>query len=297
MHLGTGAITPECAAITLGAAAIGLGAATVAIRRQAPSREKLALAAGLGALVFAAQAINVPVLPGTSAHLVGGVLLAWVLGPGLGAWTMAIILAVQALVLGDGGLSSLGANVLNMALLPAGFVVACRSCNLAEGRWSYAACAAAAVLSVPLAALLIVGQTALFRSGGELAGWQEFAVRMMATHLWIGLAEGGLTLAAVGALAWIGTPQRAFPTAGACIAAALAIATVAFPWSSSLPDGYEASAEAAGLSAWLADSSGALLSLTSTLGDQGSLPAATLLVGLLIAAVSTLIAPRKALAA
>lgn len=294
MHLGTGAITPECAAITLGAAAIGLGAATVAIRRQPLSRQKLALAVGLGSLVFAAQAINVPVLPGTSAHLVGGILLAWVLGPGFGAWTMAIVLAVQALVLGDGGLASLGANVLNMALVPAGCVAACRSLQLAEGRWSYAACAAVAVLSVPLAALFIVGQTALFRSGAELVGWQEFATRMIATHIWIGLAEGGLTLAAVGAFAWVGTPQRAFPTAGACLAMALAIVVAAFPWSSSLPDGYEAAVQAAGLSAWLAEGSGALLSLSS-LGDQGSLLAATLLVSLPIAALATLIAPRQSM--
>ena len=241
MHLGNGAITPECAAITLGAAAIGLGAATVAIRRQPVSRQKLALAVGLGSLVFAAQAINVPVLPGTSAHLVGGVLLAWVLGPGLGAWTMAIILAVQALVLGDGGLAALGANVLNMALLPAGSVAVCRQLSLTESRWSYAACAAAAALSVPLAALLIVGQTALFRASTELVGWPEFATQMIATHLWIGLAEGGLTLAAVGAFAWVGTPQRAFSTESertpqrafaaeaACLALAVAFAVCRLP--------------------------------------------------------------------
>src|SRR5207253_6220098 len=72
--------------------------------------------------VFAAQSINVPIAPGTSAHLVGGVLLAWVLGPGLGVWTMAMVLAAQALLLGDGGIASLGANVLNMAILPAGIV-------------------------------------------------------------------------------------------------------------------------------------------------------------------------------
>jgi len=203
MHLGNGAITPECAAITLGAAALGLGAAAASLRREPLSRQKLALAAGLGALVFAAQAINVPVLPGSSAHLVGGVLLAWVLGPGLGALTMAIILVVQAVVLGDGGMAALGANVLNMALLPAGCVAVGRL-KAAEDRWSYAACGVAAAVSVPLAAALIVVQTALFRSGAELIGWQEFAARMIATHAWIGLTEGGLTLSAVAGLAWFG---------------------------------------------------------------------------------------------
>src|SRR5262245_31580238 len=137
MHLGNGAITPECVAITMGAAALGLGACTLAIRSDPMSRQKLTLAAGLGALVFAAQAINAPVLPGISAHLVGGVLLAWVLGPGLGALTLAVVLAVQAQVLGDGGLAALGANVVNMALLPAACVAVARRQVATGGNWSY----------------------------------------------------------------------------------------------------------------------------------------------------------------
>jgi cobalt/nickel transport system permease protein len=248
MHLGNDAITPECVALTLGAAGIGLSAAAVSMRREPMTGQKLALAAGLGALVFAAQAINVPVLPGTSAHLVGGVLLAWALGPSLGAWIMAIILAVQALVLGDGGLAALGANVLNMAILPAGTVAIGRQMKLMEGRWGYAFAALAAAASVPLAALLIVGETALFRSNADLAGWQTFAAWMIGTHLWIGLAEGGLTLALVVALDRASQPDSAASWRSATIAAmAAALLALASPFSSALPDGYEASAQAAGL--------------------------------------------------
>ncbi len=248
MHLGNDAITPECVALTMGAAGIGLGAAAVSMRREPLSWQKLALAAGLGSLVFAAQAINVPVLPGTSAHLVGGALLAWALGPSLGAWTMAIILAVQALVLGDGGLAALGANVLNMALLPAGAVTICRRMQASEGRWSYVTAALIAAASVPLAAILIVGETALFRSVGELAGWEEFAARMVGTHLWIGLAEGGLTLAMLAALAWLSQSSPA-PSWKPAISAAVAamVLALATPFSSAWPDGYEATAQAAGL--------------------------------------------------
>jgi cobalt/nickel transport system permease protein len=259
------------------------------------SRHKLALAAGLGALVFAAQAVDAPVLPGTSAHLVGGVLLAWVLGPALGAWTMAIVLVVQALLLGDGAMATLGANVLNMALLPAGCVAVGRQLKVAEGRWSYAACSVAAAVSVPLAAVLIVGQTALFRGGAELIGWQEFAARMIATHAWIGLAEGGLTLALVAAIASL--PQASWKPAIASSLAALALATFVFPWSSALPDGYEAAAEASGLGAWLTASSGTLVSLSSTLGEQGSLFAGLLLVGVLIAGLASSVSPRRISAA
>lgn len=257
MHLGNDAIAPECVALTMSAAGIGLGAAAIRLRREGVSRHKLALAAGLGAMVFAAQAINVPVLPGTSAHLVGGVLLACALGPSLGAWTMALILTGQALVLGDGGLAALGANVLNMALLPAGAVAVCRYMRATEGRRSYSTAALVAAASVPLAALLIVGETALFRSGAELAGWQEFAVRMIGTHLWIGVAEGSLTLAMVAALAWMAQPGQRIAWRPAIAAGCLAVALACLvPWSSELPDGYESAAKDSGLERLLDDNSG-----------------------------------------
>ena len=122
MHLGNGAITPECAALTYGQQRRpDWRLVRRRCERSGVSRAKSCnWPRRLGCLVFAAQAINVPVAPGTSAHLVGGVLLAWLLGPGLGAWTMALVLAVQAMLLGDGGMAALGANVLNMAILPAG---------------------------------------------------------------------------------------------------------------------------------------------------------------------------------
>lgn len=256
MHLGNGAITPECAAVTLGAAAVGLGAAAWSLRHEPISRQKLALAGGLGALVFAAQAVNVPILPGSSAHLVGGVLLAWALGPGLGAWIMALILVIQALAMGDGGVMALGANVLNMALLPAGLVAAGKRLRLAEGKWSQVWAGALAACSVPLAALLIVGQTALFRSGSELPGWGDFAVRMIGVHLLVGIAEGGLTVVLLAAIAGLRTSaegQRTWRPAlvSLCLAGLLGVASL---WSSRLPDTYESSAEQSRMG-WLLEES------------------------------------------
>lgn len=244
MHLGNEAITAECAAITFGAAAAGLGLAAVVARHEPHTRERWALAGGLGLLVLAAQAINVPILPGSSAHLVGGALLAWTLGPGLGALTMAAVLAFQAIALGDGGLMALGANICNMALIPAGMVAAIKQADLTDWKASWKPAAIAAV-SVPLAALCIVGQTALFRSGAELAGWQDFAVRMIGTHLVIGLAEGALTFVLVTALARLAKPVAWRPALAAMAAALLLAALV--PLSSSLPDGYEAAAQKSGL--------------------------------------------------
>ena len=290
MHLGNSAITTECVVLTAGAAAAGLGAALVALRRQSPAEGKLLLAAGLGSLVFAAQAINVPVWPGISAHLVGGVLLAWAAGPALGAITMALLLGLQAALLGDGGVAALGANILNMALLPAALVALARC-------WSNANVTAAmvAALSVPLAAALIVLETAVFRSAGELSGLGSFAARMIGTHLWIGVLEGGITLAAVAALAWqaqrraggawlgVHSLPVSLRISGACLAIALVLAIAAFPLASSAPDGYEAAAQSSGRTGLLGES-GAMLQVAAS--EHFSLVVATVLTGVLVLAVS-----------
>ncbi|MFN0016834.1 MAG: energy-coupling factor ABC transporter permease [Pirellulaceae bacterium] len=261
MHLGNGALTPECAALAFGAAGLGLGAAAIDLGRQfsirgltPPARQEgsrqLGIAAVLGAFVFAAQMLNVPVLPGISAHLVGGLLLAWMAGPSLGAWTMAIILTVQAIVLGDGGLASLGANIVNMALLPAGVVYLLRRFDCLR----ISAAAGAAALTVVLAALLIPLETALFRSAGELAGWSDFASRMLLSHLAAGGVEGVLTLALLLALSPVTSPvagtRIAWQTGLLRSAFCLALIAGLIACSTELPDGYEAAAESSGL-AWL----------------------------------------------
>jgi cobalt/nickel transport system permease protein len=264
MHLGNGAITAECVAITYGAAGLGLTAAAGAAKRAGVTREKLLLATGLGALVFGAQAINVQVAPGTSAHLVGGVLLAALLGPGLGALTMAVVLAIQAVMLGDGGVAAWGANVINMGLVPAGLVamfcspspVGLRLTPSPEGRGIFSA-ALISGLAVVLAAALIVMETAAFRTAAELAGWSRFAAMMLGTHLWVGVLEGVMTAGILAAVARVNATARKhcwasqqWHPAVAWVGAALVLAAMLLPVSSALPDGYEAAAEKSGMG-WL----------------------------------------------
>jgi cobalt/nickel transport system permease protein len=252
MHLGNGALTPECAALAFGAASVGLGAAAIDLVRStsAVSGKKLAMAVSLGLFVFAAQMFNLPVLPGISAHLVGGVLLAWMVGPSLGAWTMALLLFVQVILLGDGGLASLGANIVNMALLPAGAVYVLRRFD--GQRVSVAAIAAG--LTVVLAASLIPLETALFRSAGDLVGWSEFASRMVLSHLAAGLMEGGLTLALLLALspAKAAVPGVSLFWHGSLVRTAFCLALLAglIACGTELPDGYEAAAQSSGWT-WL----------------------------------------------
>src|SRR5579884_3332273 len=78
---------------------------------------RIPLLGTLGAFVFAAQIVNFPVGLGTSAHLVGGALLVYTLGPATASIVMTAILGIQALVFQDGGLLALGANVVNMAIV------------------------------------------------------------------------------------------------------------------------------------------------------------------------------------
>lgn len=75
----------------------------------------------LTASVFAAQLINFPIVGGTSGHILGGTLISVFLGP-LGALiSMVLVLVIQAFLFADGGVTALGANVLNMGII-AGFV-------------------------------------------------------------------------------------------------------------------------------------------------------------------------------
>jgi cobalt/nickel transport system permease protein len=247
MHLGNGAITPECAVIAFGAAGTGLALYGRAASRAGLTSDKLCLAAGLGCVTFAAQAINVPLGAGFSGHLVGGVLLATLLGPGLGAITMSLVLLLQALILGDGGLLALGANVLNMALLPAMLVQVVTHTANAKQPIQLAVISGGAVV---LAALLIVVETALFRSTGQLANWSEFAARMLTAHLAIACLEATISLAVLYAASAIRQPvARLRPALIAVVGAAL-LAVACLPLSSKLPDGFEAAAESSHMT-WL----------------------------------------------
>ena len=70
------------------------------------------------ALIFVLQMINFPVAAGTSGHLLGGALAVIVLGPRLGLICLSVVVIIQSLLLADGGLSALGINVMNMAIVP-----------------------------------------------------------------------------------------------------------------------------------------------------------------------------------
>jgi cobalt/nickel transport system permease protein len=70
----------------------------------------------LAAVIFAFQFVNYPVPGGTSGHLIGGTLIAVILGPWASVIILFLVLVVQSLF-GDGGILALGANTFNMGII------------------------------------------------------------------------------------------------------------------------------------------------------------------------------------
>jgi len=115
MHIPDGFLNPEMCAIT--AAIVAPYAAYAFYKTRAIPKEKRAIIPVLASAIFAAQMLNWPIVGGTSLHFVGGALSGMLLGPWGGFTTMFLVLLVQCLVFHDGGITTLGANLLNMAVI------------------------------------------------------------------------------------------------------------------------------------------------------------------------------------
>ncbi|WP_101296655.1 energy-coupling factor ABC transporter permease [Halegenticoccus soli] len=203
MHTPDGFLHPWMAALFLALAAAW---AAFAVRRARGTltESRLRLFSVVSAGVFAAQLLNWPIPGGTSAHFVGGAFAAIVLGPHLGALSVAVVVVVQALAFGDGGLFALGANVWNMAVV--------------EAYVGYAVYRALADRSEPLAVVAAgwIGVTAAALSAGlqlglsPAFGYELLTVAsvMAGGHLLLGIGEGLGTLAAVRFLSTAGGDDR-----------------------------------------------------------------------------------------
>src|SRR5687768_16429110 len=116
MHIPDGFLTTEvavaCAVPAAGALAYGVRRADLVL-----DERRVPLLGVTAAFVFAAQMLNFPVAGGTSGHFLGAALAAVLLGPWLACLVLAVVLGVQAFVFADGGITALGANVLNMGVL------------------------------------------------------------------------------------------------------------------------------------------------------------------------------------
>ena len=91
----------------------------------------------MAAFIFAAQFVNFPVTLGISGHLVGGVLIAILLGPYAGVIVMTLVILVQ-MMLGDGGITAIGVNLFNMGIIGCflGIIFVIGLVKLLKGRMS-----------------------------------------------------------------------------------------------------------------------------------------------------------------
>lgn len=201
MHAPDGFLN-AATAVTTGV--LSAGAIGVALRQ---SREELAdkqvpLAGLSAAFIFAAQMINFPVAAGTTGHLLGGALAAILLGPWLGVLVVSVVVIVQALAFADGGLTALGYNVLNMAVVTSfGGYAAFRLLRRllpADGTGLVVATALAAGLSVPLSAMAFSVEW-LFGATAPIPFDTVFGA-VVGIHLLIGVGEGLISALTVGAV-------------------------------------------------------------------------------------------------
>ncbi|PWU59417.1 cobalamin biosynthesis protein CbiM [Micromonospora globispora] len=201
MHISNGIINGPVAAVF---AAFALAVLTLCVLRgRRDLDDRLAPMAGLvAAFIFAVQMLNFPIFTaGVSGHLLGGALAALLVGPWVGALCVAVVLVVQALVFGDGGVAMLGLNITNMAILGTAAAYLLIALLLRVLPPTPAGLGVTAFVSA-LVSVLVASQGFVLQYwlggttdlGGNLAG---LAGTMAGVHLLIGIGEGLITATTV----------------------------------------------------------------------------------------------------
>lgn len=125
MHIPDNYLSPQTCAVM---AAAMVPVWTVSIKKVKAEIPKVKLPMlGVGAAFsFLGMMFNIPIPGGTTGHAVGGTLIASLMGPYAACIAVTVALLIQALIFGDGGILSFGANCFNMAfVLPfVGYAVA-----------------------------------------------------------------------------------------------------------------------------------------------------------------------------
>ena len=155
----------------------------------------IALTGMMSALIFVLQMINFPIAAGTSGHLLGGALAVIVLGPRLGLICLSVVVIIQSLLFADGGLSALGVNVLNMAIVTSTtswFIVKYWIKFIGKNKISIVSVSVlAGILSVVFSSIAFTIQYAI---GGTISiPVGTVLLAMVTTHFIIGFGEGVIT--------------------------------------------------------------------------------------------------------
>jgi cobalt/nickel transport system permease protein len=251
MHIPDGFVDGKTAIAAATLSAAGLALALRRVRRELPAR-RIPLLGLAAAFLFAAQMVNFPVAGGTSGHLMGGVLVAALLGPSAAVVVLATVLLVQCLLFGDGGVSALGSNLFDMGILGAGggFLVYRAVASRLRGlRGKVAALAFSSWCSVVFAAIGCAGQLAWSNTVAFATGFPV----MTTVHMLVGLGEGAISALVFLAIHRVRPdltsgeePATRSGGFGLGLLAVLGIAVFVAPFASPLPDALEATAHKLG---------------------------------------------------
>lgn len=198
MHIPDGYISPETAIATY-AVAVPLWIYGFKKLKEKLSEETLPTLAALSALSFIIMMFNIPIPGGTSAHAVGAVAIAILFGPWVGFVSISLVLLIQAVVFGDGGLSAWAVNSLSMGFI--GSFVGYYVFKLLKDKTKYAPFIAG-YIGIVCSALfvgIVLGIQPIFwhQSNGHPLyfpfGLKVAIPAMLGAHLIIGFVEGTLT--------------------------------------------------------------------------------------------------------
>jgi len=250
MHVPDGSINAQVSAAT-GIISLGTLWAYIRNAKNLVADKLIALTGMMSALIFVLQMINFPIAAGTSGHLLGGALAVIVLGPSLGVICISIVVVIQSLLFADGGLSALGVNVLNMAIitsLTGWFTITLWKKLFGESQFTLiSGSVIAGLLSVVFSSIAFVLEYAI---GGTVSvPLGNVLIAMISTHLLIGLGEGIITALIVSLLlrvrsdlVYVNSKKNKSNTLstsyGVLIALILSL-TLVTPYASSSPDGLE----------------------------------------------------------
>ena len=250
MHVPDGFINAQVSAAT-GIISLGTLWAYIRNAKNLVADKLIALTGMMSALIFVLQMINFPIAAGTSGHLLGGALAVIVLGPSLGVICISIVVVIKSLLFADGGLSALGVNVLNMAIitsLTGWFTITLWKKIFGESQFTLiSGSVIAGLLSVVFSSIAFVLEYAI---GGTVSvPLGNVLIAMISTHLLIGLGEGIITALIVSLLlrvrsdlVYVNSKKNKSNTLstsyGVLIALILSL-TLVTPYASSSPDGLE----------------------------------------------------------
>ncbi len=207
MHMSDGIVDAPTSVIFGIVAIVAIGLCAWKARAELDERT-VPLAGLVAAFIFAVQMVNFPILPGVSGHLLGGALAAILVGPFTGALCIAIVLVVQSLLFADGGVTALGTNITNMAVIgvAVGYGVAVVLHRiLGRGRRDVSLAVLgviaflAALIGTICASMGFVLEYAI--GGAATTSLSAVATYMLGTHALIGVGEGIITALTVVAVA------------------------------------------------------------------------------------------------